>query len=59
MMTIPTPMLKVRNISASATLPISCISLKTGSTGHVPRAIWTLCAFGQDARDVFRQARRP
>ena len=35
--TKPTPMLKTRNISASATLPSFCSHANTGGTGHEPR----------------------
>ena len=37
--TMPIPRLNVRRISASATLPVSCIQRKRGGTGQVPRSI--------------------
>ena len=53
--TIPIPILNVRNISCSETLPSLCITPKTGSSGHVHRFISTETPSGRMRRYVLRK----
>ena len=53
--TIPIPILNVRNISCSETLPSLCITPKTGSSGHV-LVDFDRNTVGQNAQYVLEKA---